>query len=590
MSVLWAVCCTLAAVAAPANPAKAFVKQQPLQIHHGDVGANSGGGGGHPRTPSPAPFPDSHVQCSADWDKNHWPSFHLLNNVTRRANGELDMEDLNDANAIFQYRGLWHVMFQSGDGPPPYGWRWAHKVSNDLVHWYPIADALTPKMTENTTWDDKGACDGTLSFPDLGTAPFDGTVPVILYGPDCGVNVSVELAVPADPDDPFLANWVNGGGEAAGHVTFEGIECQFPGRVWKSEAGPYWNMLGSLGSKGTGHWARFTSSDASLMSWKYSNSSFTEGAQAGGFSQGALFHRIPNAPAGAAGHVTHLLNNGKGDSFLLGTYDAMREVFVASHTQRLDCSTGDNFNWVAMGPNGPDPSVDSGRLLIVGWVYGPPAPSSMSLIRDMSYDVAARQLVSFPVPELTKLRGAAVLENHSLGPVAPGALATLPLPAAVGGSADVLLSFSMHNAAAEGFGVAVRAPPHAYAGVAAVTMTVDRIGPADVAGSRNISLSFVTPDPKMDHDSNANATVLLLKGESTLDVRVLVDKSIVEFFVQRGRVAYVACDNFYSAANSSVHVFNSGPTATVGVSNVSVFPMGCGWTHTKPSPADLLPH
>lgn len=233
MSVLWAVCCcTLAAVAAPTSPAaKVFVKQQPLHIHHGgDVRA---------ATPSPAPFPDSHVQCSADWDKNHWPSFHLLNNVTRRANGELDMEDLNDANAIFHYRGLWHVMFQSGDGPPPYGWRWAHKVSADLVHWYPIADALAPNMTGNTTWDDKGACDGTLSFPDLGTAPFDGTVPVILYGPDCGVNVSVELAVPADPDDPFLTNWVNKGGGLAGHVTFEGIECQFPGRVWKSEIGPY---------------------------------------------------------------------------------------------------------------------------------------------------------------------------------------------------------------------------------------------------------------------------------------------------------------------------------------------------------------
>ena len=68
------------------------------------------------------------------------------------------------------------------------------------------------------------------------------------------MNVSVELAVPADPDDPYLANWVNGGGGAAGHVTFEGIECQFPGRVWKSEAGPYWNMPGSLGAKGTGHW------------------------------------------------------------------------------------------------------------------------------------------------------------------------------------------------------------------------------------------------------------------------------------------------------------------------------------------------
>ena len=93
-----------------------------------------------------------------------------------------------------RYRGLWHMMFQSGDGPPSYGWRWAHKVSNDLVRWYPVADALTPGMSSNTTWDDKGACDGTLSFPDLGHAPFDGAVPVILYGPNCGVRPTHHVA------------------------------------------------------------------------------------------------------------------------------------------------------------------------------------------------------------------------------------------------------------------------------------------------------------------------------------------------------------------------------------------------------------
>ena len=25
-----------------------------------------------------------------------------------------------------------------------YGWRWAHKVSSDLVHWFPLVDALAP--------------------------------------------------------------------------------------------------------------------------------------------------------------------------------------------------------------------------------------------------------------------------------------------------------------------------------------------------------------------------------------------------------------------------------------------------------------
>jgi sucrose-6-phosphate hydrolase SacC (GH32 family) len=468
-------------------------------------------------------------------------------------------------------------MFQSGDGPPPYGWRWAHKVSSDLVHWYPLADALVPNMTKNTTWDQKGACDGTLSFPVLGNAPFNGSTPIILYGPDCGQPVPFNVAVPTNSRDPYLTDWKNRG--QPGHVTFEGVECQFPGRVWKSQIGPHWNMLCSLGPKGTGRWALFTSSDDSLMRWKYSNRSFIEGGAAGGFSQGPLFARIPRA---ALGGPTHLINSGKGDQFLLGTYDPAKEVMIASHTQRLDCSSGDNFRWGTIGPNGPDPASDSSRLLIVAWVYGPPAPSSMSLIRDISYDVAAQQLVSFPVPELTQLRSATVMEHRNLGRMEPAALTTLPLPHGVGGSVDLLLSFDLPVGAA-GFGVAVRAPLDGYTRVAAVTMTVTQIGVLDARGSRNVSISFVTPEPKVDHDSNANATVLVLKGE-TLNVRVLIDKPIVEFFVMGGRAAYVACDKFYSPSNSSIHLFNAG-AVPLTVTNVSVYEMGCGWTHEKPSPA-----
>ena len=345
---------------------------------------------------------------------------------------------------------------------------------------------------------------------------------------------------------------------------------------------PYWNMLCSLGSKGVGLWARFTSSDPSLMHWRYSNQTFIEGAVAGGFSQGPLFGRIPNAEVGGP---THLINNGKGDSFLLGRYDPAKEVMVVTMPpQRLDCTTGDNFEWATTGPNGPNPAADSGRLLIVAWVYGPPAPSSMSLIRDLSWDAAARQLVSFPVPEYAGLRTKTIMEHESIGIVHPGALKTLPLPVGVGGSADVLLSFDLNDVdVAPGFGLAVRAPPGVYLGVAAVTMTVNHIGAADATtGGRHVSLSFVTPDPKADHDSNANATVLLLQGE-TLDVRVLIDKSIVEVFVMGGRAAYVACDEFYHVANSSVHIFNAG-TAPVAVSNASAYQMGCGWAHAKPLP------
>ena len=88
--------------------------------------------------------------------------------------------------------------------------------------WFHIADALG-RGPPNSTWDQKGACDGTVSFPDLGTKPMDGSTPIIMYGPDCGVPIPddkdglqaprtgdaprVEIALPAAVDtDPFLTN------------------------------------------------------------------------------------------------------------------------------------------------------------------------------------------------------------------------------------------------------------------------------------------------------------------------------------------------------------------------------------------------
>ena len=130
--------------------------------------------------------------------------------------------------------------------------------------WFHIADALG-RGPKSSTWDDQGACDGTVSFPDLGKPPFDGSTPIIMYGPDCGKPLPkppppppgnsalvesvdpemkttdtprVEIALPADvASDPYLTNWLK---TQPGPVTFDGTPCSFPGRVWKSKVGNYW--------------------------------------------------------------------------------------------------------------------------------------------------------------------------------------------------------------------------------------------------------------------------------------------------------------------------------------------------------------
>lgn len=76
--------------------------------------------------------------------------------------------------------------------------------------------------------------------------PALGTVPIIMYGPDCAQPIPpsgglglgdaprVEPAIPADPSDPYLTKWVK---TQPGPVTFDGPPCSFPGRVWKSKNG-----------------------------------------------------------------------------------------------------------------------------------------------------------------------------------------------------------------------------------------------------------------------------------------------------------------------------------------------------------------
>ena len=109
---------------------------------------------------SKEPFPgDDSAICSANIPS--WPTYHIINNVTKHADGHLSVEPLNDANAIFLYKGIYHVMNQAGGG------NWTHAVSNDLVHWKHIDDALG--RGSGNEWDEQGPCDGTASFPVLGS-------------------------------------------------------------------------------------------------------------------------------------------------------------------------------------------------------------------------------------------------------------------------------------------------------------------------------------------------------------------------------------------------------------------------------------
>ena len=67
----------------------------------------------------------------------------------------------------------------------------------------------------------------------------------------------------------------------------------------------------------------------------------------------------------------------------------------------------------------------------------------------------------------------------------------------------------------------------------------------------------------------------VLAGESTLDLRVLTDRSIIEVFAMGGRGATTAHD-YPSEGSAMFHLVNWGESPLM-VRNLSIASMACGW-------------
>ena len=558
------------------------------------------------------------LECSSLAEQADWPIYHVMNNVTREPrSGRLKLEWLNDANAISYYRGIYHVMMQEGGG------NWSHAVSNDLVRWHHIKDALdrTGGGIGNTSFADGGPCDGTMSFPDLGVPPYNGSTPLIIYDAACGVPLPsnmtppsgpfsrhkvpgdvarLEVARPADPSDPYLASWTK---TAPGPVVFDGVPCAFPSRIWRSASGAYWNMLCAV--DGEQPWARFVSHHPDLMSWKLADAQFSRPIAVGCYDctqTGIMFQPLPSPPPGGPTHIINGNWSGNGaydrncrsncprhDVFYLGTYDPHAEVFdidmqigpqvVESGVSGQHCLPGQNCvsgtaSWAVAGRGG------DGRLLSIAWINDWTAGFNVaSLVRELHFDAASRQLVQRPAREYELLRNLTLTDAETMTLRAGDGPRTLDVPPSKAASMDLTVSFhvSTHQGAVGPFGVAVRAPRpgsriDALGRGSGMVLQFNVSAPERVTGARVVTSFGVKA---------TLPTFKVLKGE-TLDVRVLLDRALAETFLQGGRVAFVDASMRFSLDNSSVYLFNHG--AALVSANVSAHQMACGWTSELPTP------
>lgn len=92
----------------------------------------------------------------------------------------------NDPNGLCCWQGKWHLFYQHSYPEKPAAVHWGHTVSEDLIHWKDLPDAIIPGP-------EKGCWSGT-------TLVDDGKVIAMYYGLDLGCMVAVA-------NDRDLMNW-----------------------------------------------------------------------------------------------------------------------------------------------------------------------------------------------------------------------------------------------------------------------------------------------------------------------------------------------------------------------------------------------
>jgi hypothetical protein len=288
----------------------------------------------------------------------------------------------------------------------------------------------------------------------------------------------------------------------------------------------------------------------------------------------------------------------------LGTYDNQSETFTSSRAPDgtpLSCALDHGaYGWSIT-------NECDGRTLTFGWLAATcgnckpqVAPQRLSLIRELRYDPRLSLLVSSPLPELERLHEARLYRHMGLV-LRPGQRVVMaPASRLAARAVDLQVNLSLVGVTAPivglQFGLLSPDDPAqigqgAVLEISVTTPTLD--------GSRNGTLKLWTDSypaasvdsPHAQGRANFNATFAILKHETSVDIRALVDYSSVEAFVMGGRAVIslpivpncteaqfakdkCAAGQVQAGASVQVGQHSSGVT----LSGMALYEMGCQWT------------
>ena len=218
--------------------------------------------------------------------------------------------------------------------------------------------------------------------------------------------------------------------------------------------------------------------------------------------------------------------------------------------------------------------VDDGRMLFMGWWNV--GLSCLTAPREVTYDPLLRTLRALPVKELALLRGDK-LSPASAGPRtvhAGGDALSLFKAGAVSTTFDVEAEIALPSAPVS-FALVVMAASPTHAEVL-LNVTV-----GTASGSvRNVTVTAGVPGAggRSQAAYNSSFSFELPATETTLAVRILADRTLVEAFVGGGRGVVTTPVLAPGKDPTKAGCFlSAGVGGSVTVNSYEAYEMGCGW-------------
>jgi len=438
---------------------------------------------------------------------------------------------LNDPNGLCFWRGRWHLFYQ---GYPPENPRphWGHAVSDDLIHWRDLPYAITPGP-EESCWSGS-------------TLVEDQRVIAMYHGHHLGNMVAVS-------SDPLLLDWEKVTGHAVipnpcpiwtrttGREMSSGvagspypagaINAVYDPCIWKKGECYYSISGGALPDpSGRRTRAQFLFRSRDLATWEYLHP-FVEGDRYGMIGDdGGCPYFWPIGDRHILLHFSHM----SGGKYMLGDYDTQRDRFVVTYGGRFTFGP-----WYPGGVHAPTATPDGqgGVIALFNINEAKPTPGwnqIMSLPRRLT--LAGKDALAMePAGDIESLRHT---HRHVDGRILP-ANREVVLDGVGGNAVEIAAEIDPWNAQMVELNV-LRSP-----GREEFTRIVfykhrgyvdwDRSnGWERFRESRDsligIDTSYASELPDVESRAPEIAPVYLAPSE-TLKVRVFIDKSVVEVFV-----------------------------------------------------------